>query len=77
MPHGYKKEDPTIDDDVDDPSLSENIDESPLKRDGRITESENKHFKIPEFPYNENNIKRVQRGSIVADKLNIELNPLS
>jgi hypothetical protein len=41
LPHGYKKPDPTLNDDVDDPSLSENIDESPLKRDGRIAESDN------------------------------------
>ena len=69
MPHGYHKPDPTANDDVDDPSLSENIDESPLKRDGRITEAETKQFKIPEFPYNENNIKRVQRSSAFGDEL--------
>ena len=44
----------------DDPSglfFSENIEESPLKKDKRI--SEERTFKIPEFPYNENNIKSV------------------
>jgi len=50
--------------DFDDPSgqyFSENIEESPMKKDKRI--SNDKNLKIPEFPYNENNIKSVQRVS--------------
>jgi hypothetical protein len=39
--------------------FSENIEESPMKKDKRI--SEERSFIIPEFPYNENNIKSVQR----------------
>lgn len=41
--------------------FSENIDESPLKKDQR--RQPEKNFKIPEFPYNENNIKTGKRVS--------------
>jgi hypothetical protein len=43
--------------------FSENIEESPLKKDKRI--SEERTFKIPEFPYNENNIKSVKRVLLI------------
>lgn len=39
--------------------FSENIEESPLKKDYRL--SDERSFKIPEFPYNENNIKSGKR----------------
>lgn len=44
--------------------FSENIDESPLKKDQR--RQPEKNFKIPEFPYNENNIKTGKRVSNLA-----------
>lgn len=39
--------------------FSENIEESPMKKDQR--KQADKNFKIPEFPYNENNIKSIKR----------------
>ena len=49
----------------DDPPvlLSENIDDSPFKKDKRINEEYEQNFKIPEFAYHENDIKSVQRGA--------------
>ena len=39
--------------------FSENIEESPMKKDQR--RQADKNFKIPEFTFNENNIKAVKR----------------
>jgi hypothetical protein len=56
--------------DYEDPSevfISENIEDSPFKKDKRINEDCLENFKIPEFPYNENNIKSVQKGLAISD----------
>lgn len=63
MKHSFtNKENEVSQIDYEEPSgifFSENIEESPLKRERRIIDDEN--MKIPEFPYNENNIKAVYK----------------
>jgi len=52
---------------IEDPSLqflSENIEESPQKGEPRIPEDFGSTCKIPEFPYNESNMKRKQLGML-------------
>lgn len=41
--------------------LSENIDDSPFKKDKRVSEENEQNLKIPEFSYHENDIKSMRR----------------